>query len=905
MALINCSMEKKTAVLTSGSSNATSIDLEIIPDAGFVIAARDFSAGANPDAAKIQSITLSDTATSGGPQNDGSYAVGNKVKVTVDFVNTFAFSSSITFDINPSGAATEKHLVPIKIQGTFVVPGSPSKVTFTPSSVLDFASSGSSTDFYAYDNPGDIVTIMVMTIAATSGDFIDISPTIAITNSSEATASQDYNVERVETRDSSSRLTQVVYTVKLTVPKVDRTGDVITFAAVGEDIPGIENKIYGYIMDTRPANLFIINRDLRIFADAGAKFRIKMQRGTKPGSISTITNLSGGTGYTASNGVATISSGSGTGATVNISVGSGGVITSATINNAGSGYSEGEVLTISGGNVNASITIKLVFTVDTTDGIYVFDNSKTTIAGIFEAANSSTTYPSVIDQSNGSYEPATDPVTVDASGVFFKNIVIPADAESKVYRFTITPETGTTVDLSAPDIDTSTNPDVITFDITRRDFVTIEAASNHTVPNNAFSRTVTSTIEYFNHLGQSIGTTKPTGKKETQPNEPLNTYDYNLVIRDQSVDFHLPNQSNSYLLSDLNYTTTLNDGIIEEPTILAELRANANGFNAAEINAAESPNHTAANGNDVVSPIVLTLAQRQALTSKSSFNAFSFSDAYTVAGDDGHFKIKFFTTDATPVYKSQTILIDSDGDVAGGSEQQNTTSISSPTVNREFLYLSGRSLSVLKWGTSAMSVTHNLNTFAFNAAQTSVTTLQISLNISQNVQKFVNDLLTIAGYTNSSSFSISKQVSNDGTSYSVGNITTATQTVKFTITGAVLDAQDGLPLNFSTGNYSLLFQKGDCSTELASAALSVENPPVAVALSNGTAINRELAVGAGDPKIFSVILNFGSALNSLSASTSYYIDLNVVHRLSNQYKSIKDMEDDYTLTAGGSGLASY
>jgi len=830
MALINCSMEKKTAVLTSGSSNATSIDLEIIPDAGFVIAARDFSAGANPDAAKIQSITLSDTATSGGPQNDGSYTVGNKVKVTVDFVNSHAFSESITFDINPSGAATEKHLVPIKIQGTFVVPGSPSKVTFTPSSVLDFASSGSSTDFYAYDNPGDIVTIMVMTIAATSGDFIDISPTIAITNSSEATASQDYNVERVETRDSSSRLTQVVYTVKLTVPKVDRTGDVITFAAVGEDIPGIENKIYGYIMDTRPANLFIINRDLRIFADAGAKFRIKMQRGTISGST---------------------------------------------------------------------------FTTDTNDGVYVFDNSKTTIAGIFEAATSTTTYPSKI-VSDGSYDPETNPVTVDASGVFFKNIVIPADAESKVYRFTITPETGTTVDLNAPDIDTSTNPDVITFDITRRDFVTIEAASNHTVPNNAFSRTVTSTIEYFNHLGQSIGVTKPTGKKETQPNEPLNTYDYDLVIRDQSVDFHLPNQSNSYLLSDLNYTTTLNDGIIEEPTILAELRANANGFNAAEINAAESPNHTAANGNDVVSPIVLTLAQRQALTSKSSFNAFSFSDAYTVAGDDGHFKIKFFTTDATPVYKSQTILIDSDGDVAGGSEQQNTTSISSPTVNREFLYLSGRSLSVLKWGTSAMSVTHNLNTFAFNAAQTSVTTLQISLNISQNVQKFVNDLLTIAGYTNSSSFSISKQVSNDATSYSVGNITTATRAVKFTITGAVLDAQDGLPLNFSTGNYSLLFQKGDCSTELAGATLSVENSPVAVALSNGTAINRELAVGAGDPKIFSVILDFGAgALSSLSASTSYYIDLNVVHRLSNQYKSIKDMEDDYTLTAGGSGLASY
>ena len=823
-------MEKRTVIVTSGQNNVTSVTLEIIPDSGHVVAARDFVAGANPNTDAINSITLSNSASSGGPQNDGSYTTGNKVIVTVDFKNNYAPTADVVLDISPAGEATAAHLVPVKLQGTFAIPASPSKVTFTASNVLDFASSSSTTDFYAYDNPGDLVTIMVMTIAATTNDFIDEDATIVITNSSDSTADQDYQIDRVNTFDSSNRLTQVVYTVKAVLPKVSRNNDVITFAGAGADIPGIENKIYGYIMDTRPANLFVINRDLRIFADAGAKFRIKMQRGT----------ISGAT-----------------------------------------------------------------FTIDTNDGIYVFDNSRTTIADIFEPSSSSTTYPSEI-QSNGSYDPATNPVTVDASGVFFKNIVIPADTESKVYRFTITPETGTTVDLSAPDIDTSTNPDVITFDITRRDFVTIEAASNHTVPNNAFSRTVTSTIEYFNHLGQSIGVTKPTGKKETQPNEPLNTYDYDLVIRDQSVDFHLPNQSNSYLLSDLNYTTTLNNGIIEEPTILAELRANANGFNAAEINAAESPNHTAADGNDVTSSIVLTLAQRQALTSKSSFNAFSFSDAYTVSGDDGYFKIKFFTTDTTPVYKSQTILIDSDGDVAGGSEQQNTTSISSPTVDREFLYLSGRSLSVLKWGTSAMSVTHNLNTFAFNAAQTSVTTLQISLNISQNVQKFVNDLLTIAGYTNSSSFSISKQVSNDATSYSVGNITTDTRAVKFTIKGAVLDAQDGLPLNFSTGNYSLLFQKGDCSTELAGATLSVENPPVAVALSNGTATNRELAVGTGDPKIFSVILDFGAGvLSSLSASTNYYIDLNVVHRLSNQYKPIKDIEDDYTLTAGGSGLASY
>ena len=62
-------MNKGTTVVASGTSNITSFELEITPDAGFVIAARDFSAGANPAQAKIQSITLSNSETAGGPQN--------------------------------------------------------------------------------------------------------------------------------------------------------------------------------------------------------------------------------------------------------------------------------------------------------------------------------------------------------------------------------------------------------------------------------------------------------------------------------------------------------------------------------------------------------------------------------------------------------------------------------------------------------------------------------------------------------------------------------------------------------------------------------------------------------------------------------------------------------------------
>ena len=157
-------MEKRTVVVDTSTLNSphgvTSVTLEIIPDSGFVVAARDFVAGANPDAAKINSITLADSESTGGPQNDGSYTASNKVIVTVDFVDSYTPTENITLDIDPAGEATAAHLVQVKLQGTFLVPDPLNKVTFTASNVLDFASSGSTSDFYAYDTPGKVVDIM-------------------------------------------------------------------------------------------------------------------------------------------------------------------------------------------------------------------------------------------------------------------------------------------------------------------------------------------------------------------------------------------------------------------------------------------------------------------------------------------------------------------------------------------------------------------------------------------------------------------------------------------------------------------------------------------------------------------------------------------------------------------------
>lgn len=831
MALINCSMEKRTVVVDTSTLSSppgvTSVTLEIIPDSGYVVAARDFVAGANPDAAKINSITLADSESSGGPQNDGSYTANNKVIVTVDFVDTYAPTENITLDIDPSGEATAVHLVPIKLQGIFAVPASPDKVTFTASNVLDFASSGSTTDFYAYDNPGNTVTIMVMTIAATTNDFIDEDPTIAITNSSDSTAVQDYQIDRVNTFDSSNRLTQVVYTVKAVLPKVGRSNDVITFTGAGADDPDSDKKIYGYRMNTGNAGLEGINRRLEIFGDIGAQFRIKMQRGTLSGSS---------------------------------------------------------------------------YTTDSTDGIYVFDNSKTTIADIFLPSTSTVTYPSEIN-SSGNYIASTNPYTLDATGLFFKNILIPVDAEDKVYRFTITPETGTTVDPSAPGyLDVTPDPDVITFDITRNGDAFFTA--NYDGRSGS-----TSTVEYFDHIDVSKGSIEPRGKKNSSPTPPSDEYGYDIVVTDTVNDFHLPNQANSFVLSDINYTKTLNSGRIIDPKITAELRATADGFNAGSIRANGEASHAQAESHETDTAIVLTFDQREALTNKTSFNASSFRSSFTVSGTSEFFKIKFFTTDATPVYKSQTIEISStfyvsgDVDNDGTVNQQNTTTLTAPAVDRTKLYLTARDLTIQDFGTSDITFQHNLDTFAFTSSQ-SLNTLDLTLNISQLTKKFVNSISRGVGYTLDKGYSILTETSTDGTSYSKANITKSTSHIKLTVTGAFLNAEDGLPSGYTSSNYNLLFLLRSNTSDFSNTTLSVPSQPT-VTLTDASNVNRKLAIAT-----FSVIIDFtgGGGTNdlaSLSISESYVFNADIVHRFNSTYESIGDVEESLGNLAGSPGLQTY
>lgn len=704
MALVNCSMDKKAVTVASGSSNVTSLELEIIPDSGYVVAARDFVAGNNPNDTVIQSITLSDTATSGGPQNDGSYTTGNKVKVVVDFKNGYTFNQSIVLDINPSGSATIDYLTPVKLQGTFAVPASPVKCTFVASNVADFASSGASNDFYIYDNPGDTATVMNMTIAATSGDFLNVKPTVVISNSSSIVLDEDYDISSVETYDSSNRLTQVVYTIKTNLSTTSRSGDLITFAGSGADIPGATSTISGYRMDISALGLDEMRRNLEVYGDAGAEFRIKIQRGTLDNSTPP------------------------------------------------------------------------VFTVDTSDGIYTFDNTKEVIADAFLPGNSSVTYPVEIN-SSGNYVSSTSPHTLGSDGVFLKKISIPSDVDSKVYRFTIIPETGTTVDPSAPGyLDVTPDPDVITFDIKRYGDIYIEATTST-------SRSLTSeTVNYRDYDGTSLGTTKPLGRKESEGDSVFDNYSYLIAIED-NVDFHLPNQANKFELTELNCTKNLHGGSLGNIVAQAELKANASGDFYGQITSAGYASHTHAEAHEPLVNISLTLAQRIALTNKTTFNAVSFSDSFTIVNNDRYFKIKYFTTDDTPVYKSQTIKISDDHIVAGEGEHQNVTTVSAPPIDRTKLYIYSSSIPIKKWGNSNMSVVYNLDSFTYTTAQTSTVTLNVLIGIEHALKNFLNDIATEVGYVEDLGFSQTMLVSYSGDpeTYIKGNITRTTAKAKFSI----------------------------------------------------------------------------------------------------------------------------
>ena len=94
------------------------------------------------------------------------------------------------------------------------------------------------------------------------------------------------------------------------------------------------------------------------------------------GAVPSYGTLVGGSGYSAANGVATtVAPAGGTGMTVNITVNAG-AVNSVSITNPGSGYSSGDVVTITGGGGNATFTLTAA-SVNTDPSLRLIDSSFT------------------------------------------------------------------------------------------------------------------------------------------------------------------------------------------------------------------------------------------------------------------------------------------------------------------------------------------------------------------------------------------------------------------------------------------------------------------------------------------------------------------------------------------------
>lgn len=108
-----------------------------------------------------------------------------------------------------------------------------------------------------------------------------------------------------------------------------------------------------------------------------------------PGPVGLVALTAGGTGYSSGTSVAT-TGGAGSGLTVNTTANASGVITAVAISSRGNAYLAGDIITISGGNVNAKFRVTNVQNSNGEIKITEYDQVNFTVSGTFKfnAANS-------------------------------------------------------------------------------------------------------------------------------------------------------------------------------------------------------------------------------------------------------------------------------------------------------------------------------------------------------------------------------------------------------------------------------------------------------------------------------------------------------------------------------------
>lgn len=123
-----------------------------------------------------------------------------------------------------------------------------------------------------------------------------------------------------------------------------------------------------------------------------------------------ISLVSGGSGYATANSVATIG-GTGTGLTVRIEANSAGLVTKVLVASGGNGYVSGDLITVSGGNLNCKFRVVNGGEIK----IEEYDNVNMTISGTFK-----------FNAANVNNNPAGGPILNYQYGAFYKVQIFPA-----------------------------------------------------------------------------------------------------------------------------------------------------------------------------------------------------------------------------------------------------------------------------------------------------------------------------------------------------------------------------------------------------------------------------------------------------------------------------------------------
>tara|TARA_Y100000356_G_scaffold40721_1_gene31682 strand:+ start:1318 stop:3597 length:2280 start_codon:yes stop_codon:yes gene_type:complete len=266
MALNNCTINSASVTVNQGQAlgSTASQVLTITPDAGYVVAAADFTNNSgNLSGSPISSIAITDSTTT-------PYSDNNLVLVTCDLNNSYVANNSLNYIIDIDGDAKDKKGREFTVAGTLDATVS----NATPSSFSGEAYTGSGVE-------GSIVTIANKTFTASAGNYFSTAPTATVSTGTAA----DYIIEHEDTVNNNfhNRLIKRRFIIKYKFPASFVTGNNIDFVANAVSIPASDGDSAGSEIKNLVIDESVIQkrgdaRVLKIYGNPAANFELTVTR---------------------------------------------------------------------------------------------------------------------------------------------------------------------------------------------------------------------------------------------------------------------------------------------------------------------------------------------------------------------------------------------------------------------------------------------------------------------------------------------------------------------------------------------------------------------------------------------------------------------------------------------------